>query len=116
MHAAMSVPQVPAEAPPGELRRALARAESRRKWRAFALTAPLLVFLLLTLLVPIVALLQRAVENPEVANALPRTVRRRRHGVVPVHGERDGRWAYDATGYAWPRLAPPRRGIDRLEG
>ena len=75
MHAATSVPPVPAEAPPGELRRALARAEARRKWRAFALTAPLLVFLLLTLLVPIVALLQRAVENPEVANALPRTVR-----------------------------------------
>ena len=62
MHAAMSVPLASAEAPPGELRRALARAESRRKWRAFALTLPLLVFLLLTLLVPIVALLQRAVE------------------------------------------------------
>ena len=60
---------------PGALRQALARAEARRKWRAFALTLPLLVFLLLTLLVPIVALLQRAVENPEVANALPATVR-----------------------------------------
>lgn len=59
----------------GALRQALARAESRRKWRAFALTLPLLVFLLLTLLVPIAALLQRAVENPEVANALPSTVR-----------------------------------------
>ncbi|HVL46625.1 MAG TPA: ABC transporter permease, partial [Acidovorax sp.] len=44
-------------------------------WRAFALTLPLLVFLLLTLLVPIAALLQRAVENPEVANALPATMR-----------------------------------------
>ena len=61
--------------PPGALRQALARAESRRKWRAFALTLPLLVFLLLTLLVPIAALLQRAVENPEVANALPATMR-----------------------------------------
>ena len=58
---------------PGALRQALSRAEARRKWRAFALTLPLLVFLLLTLLVPIVALLQRAVENPEVANALPAT-------------------------------------------
>jgi putative spermidine/putrescine transport system permease protein len=57
------------------LRQALSRAEARRKWRAFALTLPLLLFLLLTLLVPIVALLQRAVQNPEVANALPRTVR-----------------------------------------
>lgn len=60
---------------PGALRASLARAESRRKWRAFALTLPLLVFLLLTLLIPIAALLQRAVENPEVANALPATVR-----------------------------------------
>ncbi len=66
---------ISAEAPPGDLRHALARAESRRKWRAFALTLPLLIFLLLTLLVPIVALLQRAIQNPEVANALPRTVR-----------------------------------------
>ena len=60
---------------PGALRQALARAEARRKWRAFALTLPLMVFLQLTLLVPIVALLQRALENPEVANALPTTVR-----------------------------------------
>jgi putative spermidine/putrescine transport system permease protein len=60
--------------PPGDLRAALSRAESRRKWRAFSLTLPLLVFLLLTLLVPIAALLMRAVENPEVAKALPTTV------------------------------------------
>ena len=59
---------------PGALRRALSRAEARRKWRAFALTLPLLVFLLFTLLVPIAALLQRAIENPEVANALPATI------------------------------------------
>ncbi|QTD45664.1 ABC transporter permease [Ottowia testudinis] len=60
---------------PAALRQALARAEAWRKWRAFGLTLPLLIFLLLTLLVPIAALLMRAVENPEVANALPRTVR-----------------------------------------
>jgi putative spermidine/putrescine transport system permease protein len=59
---------------PGALRGSLARAERRRKLRAFALTLPLLVFLLLTFLVPIAALLKRAVENPEVATALPRTV------------------------------------------
>lgn len=57
-----------------DLRQALSRAEARRKWRAFSLTLPLLVFLLLTLLVPIGALLKRAVENPEVAGALPSTV------------------------------------------
>ena len=57
-----------------DLRRALARAGRRRQWRAFGLSLPLLVFLLLTFLVPIAALLKRAVENPEVARALPRTV------------------------------------------
>ena len=56
------------------LQRQLARAERRRKWRAFSLTLPLLLFLLLTFLIPIATLLKRAVENPEVANALPRTV------------------------------------------
>lgn len=76
MQATLAAPSASAAHPsdPGALRKALSRAESRRKWRAFALTLPLLVFLLLTLLVPIVALLQRAVENPEVANALPATV------------------------------------------
>ena len=56
------------------LKRQLGRAERRRKLWAFALTVPLLVFLLLTFLVPIAALLGRAVENPEIATALPRTV------------------------------------------
>ncbi|CAN5893240.1 ABC transporter permease [soil metagenome] len=56
------------------LQKQLARANRRRQWRAFSLTLPLLVFLLLTFLIPIGALLERAVENPEVANALPRTV------------------------------------------
>ena len=59
---------------PRALQRSLAHAERRRKLRAFSLTLPLLLFLLLTFIVPIVALLQRAVENPEVARALPRTV------------------------------------------
>jgi putative spermidine/putrescine transport system permease protein len=59
---------------PLALRRQLARADRLRKWRAFSLTLPLLIFLLLTFLVPIATLLKRAVENPEVANALPRTV------------------------------------------
>jgi putative spermidine/putrescine transport system permease protein len=56
-----------------ELARALRRVESRRRWTAIALTLPLLVFLLVTLLVPIGALLVRAVENPEVARSLPLT-------------------------------------------
>lgn len=56
------------------LQRSLSRAERQRKWRAFSLTLPLLVFLLLTFLVPIAALLVRAVENPEVAVSLAGTV------------------------------------------
>ncbi|WP_088280694.1 ABC transporter permease [Ideonella sp. A 288] len=56
-----------------ELARSLQRAEARRRWTAIALTLPLLVFLLLTLLVPIGALLVRAIENPEVARSLPLT-------------------------------------------
>ena len=55
------------------LKRSLGRAESRRRQSAIALTLPLLLFLAVTLLVPIGALLVRAVENPEVARALPRT-------------------------------------------
>ena len=51
----------------------LGRAERRRKTRAFVLTLPLLVFLLAFFLVPLASLLVRAVENPEVADALPLT-------------------------------------------
>ena len=65
---------LPGISDPQGLQRALARAERRRKLRAFSLTLPLLAFLLLTFLVPIAALLKRAIENPEVVNALPRTV------------------------------------------
>lgn len=56
-----------------ELRRSLARVEQRKRWVALLLTLPLLLFLLATLLVPIGALLQRAIENPEVAGTLSRT-------------------------------------------
>lgn len=51
----------------------LGRAERRRKTRAFALTLPLLAFLLVFFLVPLASLLVRAIENPEVADVLPRT-------------------------------------------
>lgn len=72
---ALAAPAIPGIVDPRALRHSLSRAERRRKLRAFALTLPLLLFLLLTFLVPIASLLQRAVENPEVANALPRTVK-----------------------------------------
>ena len=57
---------------PPELARQLARAERARKWRAFLLTAPLLLFLLLTFLGPIVALLTKSFVDTELAEALPR--------------------------------------------
>lgn len=56
-----------------DLAHTLARRERRNRMTALALTLPLLAFLLFTLLVPIGALLLRAVQNPEVAQALPRT-------------------------------------------
>jgi len=52
---------------------ALKRREQARRASALVLTLPLLVFLLFTLLVPIGVLLTRAVQNPEVVQALPRT-------------------------------------------
>ncbi|MBC7445805.1 MAG: ABC transporter permease [Polaromonas sp.] len=51
----------------------LRRLERRRQLRAITLTLPLLVFLAVTFLVPLGALLVRAVENPEVASTLSRT-------------------------------------------
>ncbi|MCX7663344.1 MAG: ABC transporter permease [Tepidimonas fonticaldi] len=58
-----------------DLARQLRRAQRRQQWRAAALTAPLLLFLLVFFLVPLGSLLVRAVENPEVADALPATAR-----------------------------------------
>ncbi|WP_050468706.1 ABC transporter permease [Herbaspirillum chlorophenolicum] len=63
-----------AEPTPQQLRRELRAADTRKRVAALALIAPLAIFLLLTFVAPIVALLQRAVENPEVATTLPRTV------------------------------------------
>lgn len=51
----------------------LQRVERRKRAFAISLTLPLLIFLILTFIVPIGALLIRAVENPEVANTLTHT-------------------------------------------
>jgi putative spermidine/putrescine transport system permease protein len=58
---------------PVSLATKLARVERRKRLRSVALTLPLLVFLALTFLVPLGALLIRAVENPEVADSLVQT-------------------------------------------
>jgi putative spermidine/putrescine transport system permease protein len=59
---------------PVNLASQLRRAERRRRAFAISLTLPLLIFLLVTFIVPISALLVRAIENPEIANTLGRTV------------------------------------------
>ena len=51
----------------------LRQVERRKRLRAIALTLPLLIFLAVTFLVPLGALLVRAVENPEVAGTLHKT-------------------------------------------
>lgn len=55
------------------LSRQLGRAQRRKQLRALALISPLLIFLLVFFMIPLGSLLTRAVENPEVANVLPRT-------------------------------------------
>ena len=72
MATAVSLP-VPEFAEP-DLKRRLARAERMNRLKSKALILPLLVFLLLTFILPIASLLWRSVENPEVVGSLPRTV------------------------------------------
>ncbi|QYX57300.1 ABC transporter permease [Roseovarius sp. SCSIO 43702] len=56
------------------LKRSLARALRVQKLRALGLIAPLLIFVLLSFIWPIVAMLMRSVENDIVGNTLPYTV------------------------------------------
>lgn len=55
------------------LKQALARATRRNKIRAFLLVAPLVLFILVTFIIPIVDMLTRSVANPEVQDAIPQT-------------------------------------------
>ncbi|MFN3614921.1 MAG: ABC transporter permease, partial [Rubrimonas sp.] len=58
----------------GSLKRKLARAQRRQRLRAFALVAPLLLFVVLTFLAPIGEMLFRSVENQIIPDNMPRTV------------------------------------------
>ncbi len=69
---AIAVPLTEATGP--TLKQRLARAERMNRLKSQALILPLLIFLLLTFLVPMGALLYRSLNNPEVVGALPRTV------------------------------------------
>jgi putative spermidine/putrescine transport system permease protein len=63
-----------AEPSTAQLKRDLHRAQLRKRLTAIGLIAPLMIFLLVTFVAPIAILLKRAVENPEVADALPNTI------------------------------------------
>jgi len=49
----------------------LARTTRRARMRAFLLTVPLLLFLVVTFVIPIGKMLTRSVHNPTVTNVLP---------------------------------------------
>ncbi|GAA6160902.1 ABC transporter permease [Ruegeria sp. HU-ET01832] len=70
--ATQSGPMLAADGTP--LKKSLARSLRRRKLRALALIAPLLLFVLLSFVIPIVSMLFRSVENGIVADTLPLTV------------------------------------------
>jgi putative spermidine/putrescine transport system permease protein len=56
------------------LKDSLRRAERRRKLKAAGLVMPLFLFLLTTFITPILLLLYRSIENPELLEVMPRTV------------------------------------------
>ncbi len=74
VHDSGSAPRQMTMADGTPLKVALARATRRSKIRAFLLVAPLLLFILITFIVPIIDMLLRSVDNPEVTDAIPRTV------------------------------------------
>ncbi|MDF3415494.1 ABC transporter permease [Sulfitobacter sp. M57] len=68
----MSEPVIAADGRP--LKASLNRALRRQKMRALALIAPLLIFILVSFVMPIADMLFRSVENEIVSETLPRTV------------------------------------------
>ncbi|MDR2113516.1 MAG: ABC transporter permease [Candidatus Accumulibacter sp.] len=70
---ALALPDNPGAARTVSLKAQLRRAERRKKLKYGALIVPLVVFLLLTFVWPIAALMKRAVDNPEVVAAFPAT-------------------------------------------
>jgi putative spermidine/putrescine transport system permease protein len=55
------------------LKEMLRRAERRRMIKAAGLVMPLFLFLMITFIIPIVLLLYRAIENPEILEVMPHT-------------------------------------------
>ena len=69
---AVAGPMVTADGTP--LKVSLKRAQRRRTVAAFILVAPLLVYLLVSFIWPIAQMMFRSVDNPQVVEALPRTL------------------------------------------
>jgi putative spermidine/putrescine transport system permease protein len=57
------------------LKEMLRRSERRRMIKAAGLVMPLFLFLMITFIVPIVLLLYRAIENPEILEVMPHTAK-----------------------------------------
>ncbi len=53
------------------LKAALVKAQSRARWRAFLLVSPLLIFILVTFVSPILQVLQQSVYNPKFSTNMP---------------------------------------------
>ncbi|TMV04931.1 ABC transporter permease [Ruegeria sediminis] len=77
------------------LKRSLSRALRMQKTRALMLVAPLLLFVLITFLLPIADMLFRSVENNIVSDTLPKTVVALREW-DPASGEAPGEEVYAA--------------------
>ncbi|MDO5632209.1 MAG: ABC transporter permease [Paracoccus sp. (in: a-proteobacteria)] len=73
------------------LRRALMRSQARARRRAFLLVTPLLLFVLLTFVVPIGQMLQRSFYNAEFADNMPR-VTEWFHNTAPGTPPDDAAW------------------------
>lgn len=56
------------------LKAQLRRAERKRKLRAVALVLPLFLFIVVTFILPMITLMFRSVDNPEIVSTLPNTI------------------------------------------
>ena len=93
------------------LKVSLARTERRRTVTAFLLVTPLLVFIVITFIFPIGQMLLRSVQNPVVADLLPRTLASpSKNGIRRAAKCRPRRCSQAA---AEEFATPPRAEIDR---
>ncbi|MEL7348885.1 MAG: ABC transporter permease, partial [Pseudomonadota bacterium] len=78
------------------LKASLARALRQEKLRAFMLVAPLLLFIVITFVAPIVDMLLRSVDNEIVPDTVPRTVSVLERDFDPASGDTPGEAVFRA--------------------